>query len=134
MILALWMAAVAGTVNEPVVNMYSRPTLEADVVSQSIYGSQVQLLDQQPGWVKIQTSDNYAGWVEASHLKEAGANRYAASGKTAWVTSLFAHLYREPSVTRHQPMLTLPYESKLPPSGSWLASAALCTPGTARAA
>lgn len=44
MVLALWLAAaLAGTVNEPVVNMYSRPTVDADVVSQAIYGSQVCL-------------------------------------------------------------------------------------------
>jgi gamma-D-glutamyl-L-lysine dipeptidyl-peptidase len=29
------------------------------------------------------------------------------------VKSLFAHLYREPSVTRHAPLLTVPFESKL---------------------
>ena len=114
MILALWLAAVlAGTVNEPVVNMYSRPTVDADVVSQAIYGSQVLYLDQQAGWVKVQTFDKYAGWMEVSRLKEASPKPYASGGKTAFVSSLFAHLYREPSVTKHQPLITLPFEAKI---------------------
>lgn len=113
MILALWMAAVAGTVNEPVVNMYSRPTTDADVVSQAIYGSQVLYLDQQAGWVKVQTFDKYAGWMEVSRLKEASSKPYASTGKAAYVSSLFAHLYREPSVTKHQPLNTLPFEAKI---------------------
>ena len=114
MIVGLWLAAafvgIAGTINEPVVNMYSRATIDADVVSQAIYGVQVRYLERQPGWVKVQTPDNYSGWMEASRTKD---TEYASSGKTAWVSSLFAHLYREPSVTKHQPVLSLPFETKL---------------------
>ena len=114
MVLALWLAAaLAGTVNEPVVNMYSRPTVDADVVSQAIYGSQVFYLEQQADWVKVQSFDKYSGWMEISRLKEAGSKAYASTGKTAWVSSLFAHGYREPNVTRHQPVITLPFESNL---------------------
>ena len=65
MVLALWLAAaLAGTVNEPVANMYSRPTVDADVVSQSIYGSQVLYLEKQAGWIKVETFDKYTGWIE----------------------------------------------------------------------
>ena len=113
MVLALWLAAALfGTVNEPVANMYSRPTLDADVVSQSIYGSQVLYLEKQSGWIKVETFDKYTGWMEVSRLKDAG-KPYATTGQTAFVSSLFAHLYREPSVTRHQPVITVPFESKL---------------------
>ena len=114
MVLALWLAAaLAGTVNEPVANMYSRPTVDADVVSQSIYGSHVSYREQQAGWVKVQSFDKYTGWMEISRLKEADSKAYASTGKTAWVSSLFAHLYREQNVTRHQPVITLPFESTL---------------------
>ena len=33
------------------------------------------------------------------------------------VCSLFAHLYREPDVTRHQPLLTVPFETRLEMAG-----------------
>jgi len=38
---------------------------------------------------------------------------YAARGRVAEVESLFAHVYREASVTRHAPLLTIPFESRL---------------------
>jgi cell wall-associated NlpC family hydrolase len=38
---------------------------------------------------------------------------YATSGAVVQVESLFANLYREPDVTRHKPLLTIPFESRL---------------------
>ena len=35
-----------------------------------------------------------------------------ASGRVAEVASLFAHIYREASVTAHAPLLTVPFESR----------------------
>ena len=37
---------------------------------------------------------------------------YAAKGRVAEVQSLFAHVYREASVTRHAPLITVPFETK----------------------
>ena len=38
---------------------------------------------------------------------------YAASGRVAEVESLFAHIYREASVTKHAPLVTVPFETRL---------------------
>jgi len=38
---------------------------------------------------------------------------YATSGQTVQVESLFANLYREADITRHKPMITIPFESRL---------------------
>ena len=51
------------------------------------------------------------GWTPWPSLLK--AQPYAASGKVAEVESLFAHIYREASVTRHAPLITIPFESKL---------------------
>jgi hypothetical protein len=40
-------------VNRPVANLFSNPTFEADVVSQAIYGWNVQVVDEQPHWLKV---------------------------------------------------------------------------------
>ncbi len=111
MLLAFFLASLFGTVTQPVVNMYSAPTAESDVVSQVIYGVRVEYLESKGEWVKIRSGDDYSGWVESSRMK-AQAD-YAKGGKTAWVASLFANVYREASVTKHQPILMLPFESKL---------------------
>jgi hypothetical protein len=38
---------------------------------------------------------------------------YAAQGKVAQVSSLFASLYGEPNITKHQPVVTVPFETRL---------------------
>ena len=100
---------------EPVTNMYARPSRDASVVSQAIYGANVAVLDKQDGWAHIRTADEYTGWTPLPALLK--GRPYAESGKAAQVQSLFAHIYREASVTRHAPLITVPFESKLEVAG-----------------
>jgi len=110
--MALFAAALPNAVVlQPVTNMYSRPSEDADVVSQAIYGANVGLLEQQEGWARIRTADDYTGWTQLKSLLP--GKPYAANGRVAEVQSLFAHIYREPSVTRHAPIVTTPFETRL---------------------
>jgi cell wall-associated NlpC family hydrolase len=98
----------------PVANMYSAPTDQSAVVSQAIYGSNVTLLTARGEWCRIQTADHYKGWVPSRHLRLVqSGNGYATAGTIVQVESLFANLYREPDVTKHKPVLTIPFESRL---------------------
>jgi cell wall-associated NlpC family hydrolase len=108
-------AAANAVVLKPVANIHSRPSEEADVVSQSIYASNLRVLEEQAGWAKVRTADDYTGWIPLSSVRwlEAGEKLYASSGRVAEVESLFASIYREPDVTKHQPLLTVPFETKL---------------------
>jgi gamma-D-glutamyl-L-lysine dipeptidyl-peptidase len=113
----------------PVANMYSAPSDESAVVSQAIYGSNVLLLLSRGEWSRIETpEDHYKGWTRSRYLRivQSGAG-YATSGRIVQVESLLANLYREPDVTKHQPVITIPFESKLDvladgtgPSQGWL--------------
>jgi len=98
----------------PVVNMYSRPTEQSDVVSQAIYGSNVTLLVARGEWSRIQTSDHYKGWVASRHIRTVlNVTGYGTSGPTVEVESLFANVYREPDITKHKPLITVPFETRL---------------------
>ena len=98
----------------PVANMYSGPSDQKDVVSQAIYGSNVKLLVARGEWSRIQTDDHYRGWTPSRYLRLIQhGDGYATSGKTVQVESLFANLYRETSVKRHKPVVTIPFESRL---------------------
>src|SRR5689334_16884168 len=111
--IAIALFAVAlpnGVVLQPVMNMYSKPTVDADVVSQAIYGANVGVLEQKDGWARIRTADDYTGWAPLAAMKT--GQTYAVKGRVAEVQSLFAHVYREASVTKHAPVLTVPYETK----------------------
>ena len=99
----------------PVADIYSAPSEKADVVSQAIYGSNVQLLVARGEWSRIETpEDHYKGWTRSRYLRivQNGAG-YAASGRTVQVNSLFANIYHEADVTKHKPVLTVPFESRL---------------------
>ena len=99
----------------PVANMFSAADVNSDVVSQAIYGSTVSVLEESSGWVKVRTADQYSGWLRTEEARRNSSSQptYASSGKTAQVIGLTANLYREPDVTAHQPMLTIPFESRL---------------------
>ena len=98
----------------PVANMYSKPTEKADVVSQAIYGSNVKLLLAQGEWSKIQTPDHYRGWTPSRYLRIVlTGDGYATAGPTVQVESLFANIYAEPDVSKHKPVVTVPFEAKL---------------------
>jgi cell wall-associated NlpC family hydrolase len=111
-VLALFAAAVPNAVvREPVANMYAQPSQDAGVVSQAIYGANVAVTEQKDGWAHIRTADEYLGWTPLTALIPGPA--YASQGKVAQVQSLFAHVYREDSVTKHAPLITVPFESRL---------------------
>lgn len=128
LLLTTVLAQPAAVVLKPVANMYSKPTRDADVVSQALYGVTVILLEEQPGWARVRSPDDYTGWMPLEWLRRlaAGEDPYASRGRVAAIESLFANLYREPDVTKREPLLTLPYEVRLEisaepePGGRWL--------------
>lgn len=99
----------------PVADMHSAPSEDTDVVSQGILGVTVTVLEEKQGWAKVQTTDQYTGWMPLAATRPlAQSDRpYGAHGKVVMVESLLANLYREPDVTAHQPAMTLPFESHL---------------------
>jgi cell wall-associated NlpC family hydrolase len=100
-------------VTRPVANMFSKPSADADVVSQAIYSTTVDIVKTQGAWVNVRTPDDYAGWVEKAALRELRDESYPATSKVAQVESLLAHIYREASVTKHAPLVTVPFETRL---------------------
>ncbi len=112
---ALMLAAAlpAWVVIEPVANLYSQPADDAEVVSQTLYATEVVILDSTDRWSHVRTTDDYTGWMRTSGIHRREEGSYAVAGKVARVESLFANLYREPDVTRHPPLLTVPYNVRL---------------------
>jgi gamma-D-glutamyl-L-lysine dipeptidyl-peptidase len=99
----------------PVANMYSTPSQDVDVVSQAILGSTVEVLEEKSGWDKVRTNDQYTGWMPLQEMRrlDHGESGYASSGRVAQVSSLTANLYRETDVTLHEPVLNVPFETRL---------------------
>jgi len=126
MALALFAAAAPeAVVLKPVANMYAQPNDDAEVVSQAIYATNIGVVETRPGWLRVRTPDDYTGWMPAEDLRRTD-KPYASGGRVAWVESLFANIYREPSVVKHRPVITVPFETRLeviaepPDDARWL--------------
>jgi hypothetical protein len=98
----------------PVADMHKAPSAEAEVVSQAIFSSSVEVLDREDEWVRIRTTiDDYTGWVRAWSVARDDGEAPYLSGRTAIVTSLFANVYREPNIEKHRPVTTIPFEARI---------------------
>ena len=56
-----------GVVNLSVCNMREEPKFWSEMVTQALLGMPVCVLDRQD-WIKIQTPDNYVGWVHRTAI------------------------------------------------------------------
>lgn len=104
-------APEAFMVSVPVADMHKAPSTDSEVVSQAMFSAYVAALEREGEWVKVRTAiDDYTGWVRVWSIVPAGDE---VPGHLATVTSLFANLYREPSIEKHRPVITIPFEARL---------------------
>jgi len=51
--------------NQPIENIYSKPSLKSEVSSQILYGEKFKILSRNKDWIKIKTCfDNYTGFIK----------------------------------------------------------------------
>jgi gamma-D-glutamyl-L-lysine dipeptidyl-peptidase len=101
-------------------NMYRRSSDLSDVVSQTVLGTAVQVLQEEKNergesWSEIETPDTYRGWVAAGSLRllRDDEKAYASAGRVIEVTSLFANIYAVADVTKRKPLVTVPIGVRL---------------------
>jgi cell wall-associated NlpC family hydrolase len=96
-----------GVVLDSVANLFSQPSLTADLVTQAVLGSGLTIKESKAGWYDVELPDRYQGWIEARNVRvyAEGQAAYASSGQVAQVTSLIAFLYHQPAVSLRLPAL-----------------------------
>lgn len=109
-ILGFAQTPVKALIRVPVANLFSAASTHTDVVSQAIYATEVTVLEEKGSFTHVRTPDAYTGWIRDEDILPQSA---ASSGPFAQVRSLTANLYREPDVTKHAPLLTVPFETHL---------------------
>ncbi|HSP35702.1 MAG TPA: TonB family protein [Thermoanaerobaculia bacterium] len=88
------------------IRIRTQPTARAAVVATATSGEQLQLLEDQGAWVRVQTADGLTGWAERQNLernaeRERRLARYAAIRKLPvlqGVTTERAQLYAGPGI------------------------------------
>ena len=71
-----------GLVILSVANMRSQPDDASELVSQAMMGTPIKLLDYKNKWYRVQTPENYIGWMDASSIQ-----RLAPSEMNSWKQS-----------------------------------------------
>jgi len=99
-----------------VVKMHAEPNGDSEQVSQTVLGHTL-LLSAPPApeenWLKVQTDDNYTGWVRAKQVRLLGEDEeYPTQGHAYRVNALWAFVREQPDI--QSPHLTIA------PMGAWL--------------
>lgn len=98
--------------NQPVADLFGAPQYDAEVVSQLLYGWKAQQLGIHEGaFEKIRAPDGYEGWMLAEALISSDKNAATPETPLAKVIRNAAHLYRVNDLTKHRPVLTVPFET-----------------------
>ena len=58
-----------GLISISVANLRSKPTHSAELATQAILGTPVEILKKESGWFLIQTPDNYISWVDPGGIE-----------------------------------------------------------------
>ncbi len=88
--------------------MRAAPLTTSKVVSQALFGEEVEMESSMGGWFQIKTPDGYAGWVEDG----AFTVRQKPYLSDVEITRLKAHVYACAD-TEFGPLFSLPYGAKI---------------------
>ncbi len=91
---------VVGIVNLSVANLRTTTRNQAELATQALLGTQVDLLQQKDGYFRIRTPDGYISWVATSSITpmaEPELHQWK-TGKKLIFTADFGHSYQAPDV------------------------------------
>lgn len=85
-------------VNFSVNYIRDKPDYQSELISQSLMGTVVELLDTSGYWVKMRTPEPYTGWVTNLGLTPVSDSELAdyISSRKYICTALYTHVYSEP--------------------------------------
>lgn len=89
---------VTGIVNLSVANLRVSPSNQAELASQVLLGTQLDLLQYRDGYYRVRTPEGYIAWVSESSVSPKSASTLAQwqTGDKIIVTADFGHAYSQP--------------------------------------
>lgn len=86
-----------GVVNETLMDVFSKPDIQSERVTQAIFNQKVEILEKQGKWIKVKVIDGYTGWVKdryvdadiKSHKAEGSKFRVVLTSKSKKVYSSY---------------------------------------------
>jgi gamma-D-glutamyl-L-lysine dipeptidyl-peptidase len=65
-----------GVVNVSLSNIRAQPIESAEMASQALLGTRLKILEKQKSWYRVQTPDDYIGWVNGSTITKIDEKQY----------------------------------------------------------
>lgn len=105
----------SGVIVGTVVNLYTQPSADVEMVTQAILGTNVSVEQSQGGWQYLLLPDQYRGWIQAQHVRTYAPDEphYASAGQIAEVRNLMAFLYPGPDGSARPPVLQVTLGARL---------------------
>lgn len=89
---------IYGIINISVANLRSDPKHPAELVTQSLLGTSINVLKKNDGWYLIQTPDKYIAWVDDDGIVAVNKNEIESWKKSPkfFVKSMYANSFKSP--------------------------------------
>jgi len=88
----------AGVIKETAADVYTRPDVKSERITQALYNQPVSILQEENGWAKVKVVDGATGWMKLKHIERSVSSIY---GRTfthkILVTSKEKSVYSSPS-------------------------------------
>lgn len=86
-----------GLVCLPLVHLRTNPGHASELTSQALMGTPVKILENEDGWLHVQTPDNYISWVMHTGIKQLNDKQFNEwkSKKRYVVTANLSYIYKD---------------------------------------
>lgn len=102
------MSSTTSRINAPHLLMREHPDMSAQVVSDALYGEEIQVVAQEGVWVHIKTAiDEYSGWVQSQYI-----TNFLDQDRLIKINRTRVHIYSEMDIKRG-PILTVGFGTQL---------------------
>lgn len=68
-------------VNETVLDVFAKPDIQSERVTQAIFNQKVEVLEEQGKWTKVKVVDGYTGWVKPKYIEVDSSIQKAVESK-----------------------------------------------------
>ena len=88
----------AGVISHNIADVYSKPDVKSDRITQALYNQPVSILSNENGWTQVKTVNGFTGWIKSKYIDNDISSIYGRNyTRRIIVTSREKTVYAYPS-------------------------------------